>query len=89
MVHKITASCVSTFGFLCVVLLGCEQVTGFVGAERLGWEILIERMGGELCKTLKKRVTSHLVCKEVRGRDSVASKAAPGAEMVVLGQLHE
>lgn len=44
------------------------QVTGFVGAERAGWELLIERMGAELCKSLSKRVTTHLVCKEVRER---------------------
>ena len=43
-------------------------VTGFVGAERAGLEQLIERMGAELCKSLKRRVTTHLVCKEVRGR---------------------
>eukprot|EP00903_Cladosiphon_okamuranus_P022785 g20977.t1 len=42
-------------------------VTGFVGAERSGWEMLIERMGAELCKSLKKRVTTHLVCKEAKG----------------------
>ena len=43
-------------------------VTGFVGAERAGLEQLIERMGAELCKSLKRRVTTHLVCKEVRRR---------------------
>lgn len=41
-------------------------VTGFVGSERAGWERLIERMGAQMCKSLKKRVTTHLVCKEVR-----------------------
>lgn len=41
------------------------QVTGFVGAERAGWEQLIRHMGAEMCKSLKKRVTTHLVCKEV------------------------
>ncbi|CAM9122037.1 unnamed protein product [Ectocarpus sp. 8 AP-2014] len=39
-------------------------VTGFVGAERAGWELLIQRMGATMCKNLKKRVTTHLVCKE-------------------------
>ena len=52
--------------FLLRWLFGWGQVTGFVGAERLGWEMLIERMGAELCKSLKKRGTTHLVCKEVR-----------------------
>lgn len=41
------------------------QVTGFVGDERAGWEELIRRMGAEMCKSLKKRGTTHLVCKEV------------------------
>lgn len=40
-------------------------VTGFLGAERAGWELLIERMGATLCKNLRRRVTTHLVCKEV------------------------
>lgn len=40
-------------------------VTGFVGAERSGWEQLILAMGAEMCKSLRKRVTTHLVCKEV------------------------
>ncbi|CAM9822692.1 unnamed protein product, partial [Ectocarpus sp. 12 AP-2014] len=39
-------------------------VTGFVGAERAGWELLIQRMGATMCKNLKKRVTTHLVCKQ-------------------------
>lgn len=42
-------------------------VTGFVGAERAGWEQLIESMGMVMCKSLKKRFTTHLVCKDVRG----------------------
>lgn len=40
-------------------------VTGFVGAERTGWEQLILAMGAEMCKSLRKRDTTHLVCKEV------------------------
>lgn len=56
--------------------LGNGQVTGFVGGERAGWELLIERMGAELCKSLKKRVTTHLVCKEVRERDCANQAAA-------------
>lgn len=56
-------------------------VTGFVGAERAGLEKMIERMGAELCKSLKKRVTTHLVCKEVRGRGAFDARTAgdPGA----------
>lgn len=43
-------------------------VTGFVGGERTGWEQLISGgMGAELCKSLRRRFTTHLVCKEVRG----------------------
>lgn len=42
-------------------------VTGFVGGERTGWEQMITGgLGAELCKSLRKRVTTHLVCKEVK-----------------------
>lgn len=42
-------------------------VTGFAGGERTGWEELITvGMGAVLSKSLKKRFTTHLVCKEVR-----------------------
>ncbi len=48
-----------------------------MGTERAGWEQLIERMGAELCKSLKKRVTTHLVCKQVsEGRPRRAGRQA-------------
>lgn len=58
-------------------------VTGFVGAERAGWEQLIVVMGAELCKSLRKRVTTHLVCKEVNYCRGLGRQAVGKALMEV------